>query len=80
MGTGDGQCHCNFDTGNPVTIELEPEKMPSKMPKVFTSAIKTQTRCSAVEPLLAEVKAEIEYLDKWKLRSLRWTSTKHWKI
>jgi len=42
----------DFDTGNPVTIELEPEKMPSKMPKVFTSAIKLKRARSAVEPPL----------------------------
>jgi len=38
--------------------------MPSKMPKVFTSAIKTQTRSQCCGTTLAEVKVEIEYLEQ----------------
>ncbi len=55
----------DFDTGNPVTIEFEPEKNAVQNAQSFYKRHQKLKRArSAVEPLLAEVKAEIEYLEQ----------------
>ncbi len=55
----------DFETGNPVTIPLEPEKNAiQNAQKLYKQHQKLKRARSAVEPLLAEVKAEIEYLEQ----------------
>lgn len=55
----------DFDTGNPVTINLEPEKNAiQNAQSLYKRHQKLKRARSAVEPLLAEVKAEIEYLEQ----------------
>lgn len=55
----------NFDTGNPVTIPLEPEKNAVQNAQgLYKRHQKLKRARRAVEPLLAEVKAEIEYLEQ----------------
>lgn len=54
-----------FDTGSPVTIKLEPEKNAvQNAQSLYKQTGKLKRARSAVEPLLAEVKAEIEYLEQ----------------
>jgi len=55
----------DFDTGNPVKISLEPEKNAvQNAQSVYKRHQKLKRARSAVQPLLAEVKAEIEYLEQ----------------
>lgn len=55
----------NFDTGSPVTIKLEPEKNAvQNAQSLYKQTAKLKRARSAVEPLLAEVNAEIEYLEQ----------------
>lgn len=55
----------DFDTGNPVPINLEPEKNAvQNAQNLYKRHQKLKRARSAVEPLLAEVKAEIEYLEQ----------------
>lgn len=55
----------DFETGNPVTIPLEPEKNAiQNAQKLYKQHQKLKRARSAVEPLLAAVKAEIDYLEQ----------------
>ncbi len=55
----------DFDTGNPVTINLEPEKNAvQNAQSLYKRHQKLKRARTAVEPLLKEVKAEIEYLEQ----------------
>lgn len=55
----------DFDTGSPVTIKLEPEKgAVQNAQSLYKRSAKLKRARSAVEPLLAEVQAEIEYLEQ----------------
>ena len=55
----------DFDTGDPVTIKLEPEKNAvQNAQNHYKRHQKLKRARSAVEPLLAEVKAEIDYLEQ----------------
>jgi predicted ribosome quality control (RQC) complex YloA/Tae2 family protein len=55
----------DFETGNPVTIPLEPEKNAiQNAQRLYKQHQKLKRARSAVEPLLAEVKAEIQYLEQ----------------
>lgn len=55
----------DFDTGNPVMINLEPEKNAVQNAQgLYKRHQKLKRARSAVEPLLAEVKAELEYLEQ----------------
>jgi predicted ribosome quality control (RQC) complex YloA/Tae2 family protein len=55
----------DFDTGNPVTIPLEPEKNAvQNAQNLYKRHQKLKRARSAVEPLRREVKAEIEYLEQ----------------
>ena len=55
----------DFDTGNPVMIPLEPEKNAvQNAQSLYKRTAKLKRARSAVEPLLADVKAEIEYLEQ----------------
>lgn len=58
----------DFETGEPVTIALEPEKNAVQNAQSFYKRhAKLKRARGAVEPLLAEVKAEIEYLQQVEL-------------
>lgn len=55
----------DFDTGNPVIINLEPEKNAvQNAQSLYKRHQKLKRARTAVEPLLKEVKAEIEYLEQ----------------
>ncbi len=55
----------DFDTGNPVTIPLEPEKNAvQNAQSLYKRHQKLKRARSAVQPLLLEVKTEIEYLEQ----------------
>ncbi len=55
----------DFDTGNPVIINLEPEKNAVQNAQgLYKRHQKLKRARSAVEPLLTEVKAEMEYLEQ----------------
>ena len=55
----------DFETGNPVTIALEPEKTAvQNAQSLYKRTGKLKRARSAVEPLLAEVQSEIEYLEQ----------------
>lgn len=55
----------DFETNNPVTIPLEPEKNAIQNAQaLYRRHQKLKRARSAVEPLLAEVKAEIQYLEQ----------------
>ena len=55
----------DFDTGNPVIINLEPEKNAvQNAQSLYKRHQKLKRARSAVEPLLTEVKAEIQYLEQ----------------
>ena len=55
----------DFDTGKPVMINLEPEKNAVQNAQgLYKRHQKLKRARSAVEPLLAEVKAELEYLEQ----------------
>jgi predicted ribosome quality control (RQC) complex YloA/Tae2 family protein len=55
----------DFETGNPVTIPLEPEKNAiQNAQSLYKQHQKLKRARSAVEPLLAAVKAEIDYLEQ----------------
>ncbi len=55
----------DFDSGNPVAIALDPEKNAiQNAQNLYKRAGKLKRARSAVEPLIAEVKPEIEYLEQ----------------
>ena len=55
----------DFDTGKPIMINLEPEKNAVQNAQgLYKRHQKLKRARSAVEPLLAEVKAELEYLEQ----------------
>lgn len=55
----------DFDTGKPVMINLEPEKNAVQNAQgIYKRHQKLKRARSAVEPLFAEVKAELEYLEQ----------------
>lgn len=58
----------DFETGEPITIDLEPEKNAvQNAQSLYKRHGKLKRARGAVEPLLAEVKAEIEYLQQVEL-------------
>lgn len=55
----------DFDTGNPVTISLEPEKNAiQNAQSLYKRTAKLKRARGAVEPLLASVQQEIQYLEQ----------------
>lgn len=55
----------DFDNGEPVTIKLEPEKNAVQNAQfLYKRSSKLKRARNAVEPLLVEVRAEIEYLEQ----------------